>query len=153
VAVGDPVLVTLCSVFPSLCVPSASAGNLATSPVPGTVSQLAIPTVASSAVPPHVGQSVPSPPPQTSTGPHCHSQHQAAQSLCVFPVSPQEILLPTRFRALSYRQPKPTTTTDIPTTQHPATPHTPNLAAICICSSTEWRLTSVPAVYLAEAVG
>jgi hypothetical protein len=39
VAVGDPVLVTLCSVFPSLCVPSVSAGNLATSPVPGTVSQ------------------------------------------------------------------------------------------------------------------
>jgi hypothetical protein len=37
-AVGDPVLVTLCSVFPSLCVPSVSAGNLATSPVPGTVS-------------------------------------------------------------------------------------------------------------------
>jgi hypothetical protein len=35
-AVGDPVLVT---VFPSLCVPSVSAGNLATSPVPGTVSQ------------------------------------------------------------------------------------------------------------------
>jgi hypothetical protein len=32
-------LVTLCSVFPSLCVPSVSAGNLATSPVPGTVSQ------------------------------------------------------------------------------------------------------------------
>jgi hypothetical protein len=29
---------TLCSVFPSLCVPSVSAGNLATSPVPGTVS-------------------------------------------------------------------------------------------------------------------
>jgi hypothetical protein len=27
-------------VFPSLCVPSVSAGNLATSPVPGTVSQL-----------------------------------------------------------------------------------------------------------------
>jgi hypothetical protein len=39
VAVGDPVLVTLCSVFPSLCVPSVSAGNLATSPVPGTISQ------------------------------------------------------------------------------------------------------------------
>jgi hypothetical protein len=39
VAVGDPVLVTLCSVFPSLCVPSVSAGNLATSPVPGTFSQ------------------------------------------------------------------------------------------------------------------
>jgi hypothetical protein len=37
-AVGGPVLVTLCSVFPSLCVPSVSAGNLATSPVPGTVS-------------------------------------------------------------------------------------------------------------------
>jgi hypothetical protein len=33
-----PVLITLCSVFPSLCVPSVSAGNLATSPVPGTVS-------------------------------------------------------------------------------------------------------------------
>jgi hypothetical protein len=32
-------LVTLCSVFPSLCVPSVSAGNLATSPVPGTVSR------------------------------------------------------------------------------------------------------------------
>jgi hypothetical protein len=31
VAVGDPVLVTLCSVFPSLCVPSVSAGNLAAS--------------------------------------------------------------------------------------------------------------------------
>jgi hypothetical protein len=29
----------LYSVFPSLCVPSVSAGNLATSPVPGTVSQ------------------------------------------------------------------------------------------------------------------
>jgi hypothetical protein len=39
VTVGDPVLVTLYSVFPSLCVPSVSAGNLATSPVPGTVSQ------------------------------------------------------------------------------------------------------------------
>jgi hypothetical protein len=38
VAVGDPVLVTLCSVFPSLCVPSVSTGCLATSPVPGTVS-------------------------------------------------------------------------------------------------------------------
>jgi hypothetical protein len=38
VTVGDPVLVTLYSVFPSLCVPSVSAGNLATSPVPGTVS-------------------------------------------------------------------------------------------------------------------
>jgi hypothetical protein len=37
VAVGDPALVTLCSVFPSLCVPSVSTGNLATSPVPGTV--------------------------------------------------------------------------------------------------------------------
>jgi hypothetical protein len=33
------VLVTLCSVFPSLCVPSVSTGNLATSPVPGTVPQ------------------------------------------------------------------------------------------------------------------
>jgi hypothetical protein len=41
VAVGDPVLVTLSSVFPSLCVPSVSAGNLATSPVTGTVSQKA----------------------------------------------------------------------------------------------------------------
>jgi hypothetical protein len=40
VAVGDPVLVTLCSVFPSLCVPSVSVGNLATSPVPGAVSLL-----------------------------------------------------------------------------------------------------------------
>jgi hypothetical protein len=28
------------SVFPSLCVPSVSAGNLATSPVPGTVSHV-----------------------------------------------------------------------------------------------------------------
>jgi hypothetical protein len=37
---GDPVLVTLCSVFLSLCVPSVSTGNLATSPVPGTVSHV-----------------------------------------------------------------------------------------------------------------
>jgi hypothetical protein len=37
----DPVLLTLYSVFPSLCVPSVSAGNLATSPVPGTVSHKA----------------------------------------------------------------------------------------------------------------
>jgi hypothetical protein len=28
VAVGDPVLVTLCSVLPSLCVPSVSAGHM-----------------------------------------------------------------------------------------------------------------------------
>jgi hypothetical protein len=34
---GAPLLVTLCSVFPSLCVPSVSTGNLATYPVPGTV--------------------------------------------------------------------------------------------------------------------
>jgi hypothetical protein len=34
-----PLLVTMCSVFPSLCVRSVSTGNLATSPVPGTVLQ------------------------------------------------------------------------------------------------------------------
>ena len=35
---GAPVLVTLCCV-PIMCFPSVSTGNLATSPVPGTVSQ------------------------------------------------------------------------------------------------------------------
>jgi hypothetical protein len=34
----------VCAVFPSLCVPSVSAGNLATSPVPGTVSHLVLNT-------------------------------------------------------------------------------------------------------------